>query len=235
MVHGSHPCAAVQKALAMKGLDYRVVEWPPAMHAPMQRLIFGVRTVPALKIDGEKISGSRAIMRRLDQLAPEPALLPADPEQRRAVEEAELWGDEVFQPIARRMIWPSLRAMPDAMSSFSAGSKIPLPAPAIRFSAPLISRAACALNKTNGDIARSELRALGGHLDHIDGLIEQGTIGDPAHPNVADLQIASTVRLMLTLGDAQPLIEGRPCHALATALFSAVAGDMPAGAIAAAP
>ena len=57
----------------MKGLSYDVTEWPPPLHAPMQRMIFGARTVPGLKIDGEKISGSRTIMRRLEQFAPDPA------------------------------------------------------------------------------------------------------------------------------------------------------------------
>jgi glutathione S-transferase len=235
IVHGSHPCAAVEKALTMKGLEYRVIEWPPPMHAPIQRVIFGARTVPGLTIDGEKVIGSRAIMRRLDQLAPEPPLLPADPQRRRAVEEAERWGDEVFQPIARRLVWAAMRGQPDAMVSYSEGSRIPLPPAAIRASAPVISRLGCRLNRTNGEVARTELAALPGHLDHIDELIEQGTIGDPANPNAADLQIASTVRLMLTIGDARALIEGRPCRALATALFPDAPGDMPVGALATAP
>jgi len=87
--------------MSIKGLSYRVTEWPPPLHAPMQFVLFGVRTVPALELDGEKVSGSRAIMRRLEQLAPEPSLFPADPAARARVEEAERWGDEVFQPVAR--------------------------------------------------------------------------------------------------------------------------------------
>lgn len=219
----------------MKGLEYRVVEWPPPLHAPLQRLIFGARTVPGLTIDGEKVVGSRAIMRRLDQLAPEPPLLPADPERRAAVEDAERWGDEVFQPIARQLVWAAMRGHPEAMVSYGEGSRIPLPPAAIRASAPVIARLGCRLNKTNGNLARAELSALPGHLDHIDALIEQGTIGDPAHPNAADLQIASTVRLMLTLADARALIEGRPCHDLARGLFPHAPGEMPAGAVATAP
>jgi glutathione S-transferase len=234
VVHGSHPCAAVEKALSLKGLKYSVVEWPPPMHAPMQRAIFGVRTVPGLKLDGEKIAGSRAIMRRLDQLAPDPPLYPSDPDARSRVEQAERWGDETLQPIARRLIWPAMRRSPHAMVSYSEGSKLPLPPAAIRLSAPLIARLSCALNKADGELARSELRALPGHLDHVDELIADGTIGDPQHPNAADLQIASTIRLLLTLADVRLLIEGRPSHALATALFPAAAGEMPAGAISAA-
>ncbi|CAN5450062.1 hypothetical protein BH20ACT17_BH20ACT17_03100 [soil metagenome] len=50
------------------------------------RLRFAQRTVPALRLDGgEKVQGSRAILRRLDELVPEPPLLPADPAARDAV------------------------------------------------------------------------------------------------------------------------------------------------------
>jgi glutathione S-transferase len=96
VVHGSHPCAAVERALELKGLRFRRIELPPPLHAPIQRVLFGARTVPAMKLDdGEKVSGSRAIMRRLDELAPEPALWPADGEQRARVERAEERGGEV--------------------------------------------------------------------------------------------------------------------------------------------
>ncbi len=105
VVHGSHPCAAVEKALELKRLDYSVFEWPPPAHIVGQRILFGRRTVPALRIDGEKVQGSRPIIRRLDELVPEPPLFPSDPAARARVEEAERWGDEVFQPVARELIW----------------------------------------------------------------------------------------------------------------------------------
>src|ERR1022692_446503 len=117
VVHGSHPCAAVEKALSLKGLDYDVFEWPPPLHAPMQQLLFGARTVPALKIDDEKVSGSRAIMRRLDQLVADPPLFPADAGARARVEEAERWGDKVLQPVGRQFLWAGFSHAPDAMVS----------------------------------------------------------------------------------------------------------------------
>jgi glutathione S-transferase len=102
IVHGSHPCAAVMKAFELKGIEYTTVEWPPPFHAPLQQMLFGSRTVPAMRLqDGEKISGSRAIMRWAERVAPEPALIPADPKLRTRVEEAERWGDQHFQQVAR--------------------------------------------------------------------------------------------------------------------------------------
>ena len=48
-------------------------------------------------------------------------------------------------------------------------------------------------------------------------------------PNAADLQIASSLRLMLTLGDVRALADGRPAADLAFRLFPDQAGDVPAG------
>jgi glutathione S-transferase len=231
VVHGSHPCAAVEKALSMKGLSYSVFEWPPPLHAPMQRLIFGARTVPALRLGDVKVQGSRAIMRRLDELVPEPALFPSDPAHRARVEAAERWGDEVFQPIARELIWFGMVNSPRAMVSYSEHSRLPLPDPGIRLIAPVVARLGERLNRTNHEVARKDLGALPEQLDKIDDWIADGTIGDPEHPNAADLQIASTVRLMLTLADVRPLIEGRPCAQLARELFPAADGEMPVGSL----
>ncbi len=231
VVHGSHPCAAVEKAMSIKGLSYGVTEWPPTLHAPMQFVLFGARTVPALKLDGEKVSGSRAIMRRLDRLNPEPPLYPADAAARARVEEAERWGDEVFQPVARELIWAGFTHSPGAMVSYGEHSRLGLPGPAIRTIAPAVARMGALLNRTDTGVARRDLEALPGQLDKIDGWIADGTIGDAEHPNAADLQLTSTVRLIMTMADARPLFEGRPCADLATALFPDTDGEMPAGSL----
>jgi glutathione S-transferase len=231
VVHGSHPCAAVEKALALKGLDYGVIEWPPPLQAPMQKLIFGKRTVPGLRVGGEKVQGSRAIMRRLDELVPEPRLYPADEAARARVTEAERWGDEVFQPVARELVWAGMVNNPGAMVSYGEHSRLPLPAPIIRLSAPMIARIASRINNTDDDVARADLEALPAQLDKVDGWIADGTIGNTERPNAADLQLLSTVRLMQTIADARPLIETRPCAPLARALFPDADGEMPAGSL----
>jgi glutathione S-transferase len=235
VVHGSHPCAAVEKALELKELRYRVIEWPPTLHPPFQRLLFGARTVPGLRIARrEKVSGSRAIMRRLEQLQPEPALFPADPAKRAAVEEAERWGDETFQPLGRTLIWNAFRRNHGAMVSYAEHSRIPLAVPTVRVAAPLIARIGFTLNGATDEVARRDRRALPGYLDTIDGWIADGTIGDADHPNAADLQILSTVRLLMTLGDLREMIAARPAGRVAMQLFPRADGDMPAGSLTAA-
>jgi glutathione S-transferase len=231
VVHGSHPCATVAKALELKGVPYRTVELPPPMHAAIQRLRFGSRTVPALRFDGEKLTGSRAILRRLEELRPDPPLYPADPEARAKVEEAERWGEEVFQPIARRLLWPAIKRNPGALASYSERSKLSLPAPMVRLSAPLISRVEVRLNAATPEAERADIAAIPGHLDRIDGWLAEGVIGGE-EPNAADLQIGATLRLMMTMADLRALIEPRPSAELALRLFPQADGHLPAGSLA---
>src|SRR3954470_22248918 len=69
-VPASHPCAAVERALQLKGLPYRRVDVPPVAHKGVQRLLFGGGTVPGLVLDGRRILGSRAIVRALETKVP---------------------------------------------------------------------------------------------------------------------------------------------------------------------
>lgn len=231
VVNGSHPCATVEAALQAKKIPYKITELPPPMHMAFMQLRFGERTVPAIRIDGEKISGSRAILRRLDELVPQPPLFPADADARAAVEEAEAWGDEVLQSLVRRVLWPTFRAHPAAMATFSDGSKLPaLPVPVIKAIAPVATRIEMKANAATDATYPEDLRALPDLLDKVDGWIAEGVMGGEP-PNAADLQIASSLRLLMTLGDLRPLIEPRPAGALALRIFPDFPGDVPAGVI----
>jgi len=68
--------------------------------------------------------------------------------------------------------------------------------------------------KATDEVARADLEALPGRLDVIDSWIAQRVLGE-VRPNVADLQIGSTIRLLLSVADVRPLIEGRPAATLA--------------------
>ncbi len=231
VIHGSHPCVSAKRALELKRQPYRIVEYVPALHVPAQWLRFRRLTVPALVLgNGETIVGSRAIVHRLDQLVPDPPLLPAAAEERARVVEAERWGDEIFQDIPRRMVWAGIRQRPDASHSYAEGSQLPIPAPIRAVSTPLISRVAAWRNRATPENARADLAALPGHLDRIDAWIADGTMGGE-QPNAADLQIAPAVRLLGTFADIWPMLQGRASWELAQRLFPAYAGEMPAGAL----
>jgi glutathione S-transferase len=232
VVHGSHPCATIEKALELKGMPYKKVEWPPPTHVVAQRLLFGGRTVPSIRFDdGEKVIGSRAIVARLEERAPEPAFLPDDPQQRDAVLEAERWGDEVLQPLARRVLWVTLKENPKAGPSYTEGGRLEiLPAFMLSSSMPLIARLEMRLNNSSVESRAADLAALPGHLDRIDAWIADGAMGAKPTPNRADLQIGSSLSLLMTIADLRPAIAARPAGQLAGELF-AMAGSLPAGAL----
>jgi len=232
VVHNSHPCVAVAKALELKRIDYSVWEWPPPLHPVGQTLLFGGRTVPAVSFGrGDRVQGSRAIMHRLDELVPEPALYPDDPELRARVEEADRWGDEQLQQIPRDLLWAGLVHSPGALATYGEGSLVPLPPGAIRLIAPGVVRAQRALNRTGDAKARARLAALPVMFDRIDEWIADGTLGDDEHPNAADLQILSSVRLLYTVADVRPMLNDRPCLAAAQALWPPAPGRLPEGAL----
>ena len=230
VVNGSHPCATVERALQLKGIPYKIVEFPPPMHMAAMKLLFGQRTVPGLKLDGEKISGSRAILRRLDTLKPEPPLYPADPGQRASVEQAEAWGDDVLQGLVRRILWPTFKAHPEAMATFGGGKLPAVPVPVLKLIAPVATRIEMKANEASDAAYPADVRSLPDVLGKIDGWIADGVLGGE-QPNAADLQIAPSVRLLMALADLRPLIENRPAGQLALRLFPDFPGDVAAGSI----
>jgi glutathione S-transferase len=227
---GSHPCAAVEAGLALKGIDYDRVDLLPLSQVLIGPLRYGGTRVPGMRLDGERIVGSRAIMRRLDELIAEPALLPAvgDPSYEPLLE-AERWGDEVFQDVPRRIIDVAFLRHPMAMESYGADAKLPLPRPLLRPAIPLTARMMARRNKASDESARADLDALPAQLDRIDGWIADALLGGD-QPNAADLQIGSTIRLLMSIGDVRPLIEGRPAARL-TRYFPPMVGEVEPGTL----
>ncbi len=232
-IPGSHPCAAVERALELKGIAYDRADLIPGLAKLQQYARFRAITVPGILVDGERVLGSRPIMRKLEELAPEPPLLPTDPEARAEVERAEEWGDEVLQPLARRLSWAQLRRVPGAMPSYAEGAKLPIPTRVAALGSRPVAIYAARSNGATDPTIRADLIGLPGHLDRIDGWIERGVLGGTP-PNAADLQIGGSLRLMLTFGDIAPLIDARPCGALTRALFPRYPGAIPAGTLPAA-
>lgn len=86
------------------------------------------------------------------------------------------------------------------------------------------------LNKATDDNVQRDLAELPAALDRVDGFIAEGTIGG-AQPNLADYQVATSVRLLMTLDDVLPLIDGRPAADHARSLVPDYPGHIPAGAL----
>jgi glutathione S-transferase len=226
-VPASHPTLAAELMLRHKGVDFRRIDLVTAAHRGLLRVLgFPSNTVPALRIDGAKVQGSRAIALALDSLIPSPPLFPADPERRAAVMEAEAWGDEVLQPVPRRIVWNALKHDRSELATYLEGARTGIPVGVAARLAPPIAALARRLNNATDENVRRDLDALPGMIDRVDELIEEGTIGG-AERNAADFQIGTSVSLLLTMDDIRPIIEGRPAERLARRLVPHQPGHTP--------
>jgi glutathione S-transferase len=225
----SHPCATVEEAMRRKSISYKRVDLLPMVQVLAGPLLYGGGTVPGMRVDGERLVGSRTIMRRLDELAPEPLLLPVDPEERKRVLDAERWGDEVFQSVPRRILDAGFLRDPGAMESFVGDAKLPLPRGLMRPALPLTAKLMARRNHAEDAVVRADFAALPAQLEQIDGWIAEGLLGGE-QPNAADLQIGSTIRLLQTIGDVRPLLAGHRATELVR-YFPPQVGGIPAGTL----
>jgi glutathione S-transferase len=215
VIPGSHPSMAARLMLERKGIPYKRVDLVPVVSKGVVRAAgFPDKTVPALKVEGRKVQGSREIARALDEIRPDPPLFPSDAADRAKVEEAEAWGDEVLQPIARRLSWWALKRNRAPLATYSEGAKLGVPVSiAVKTAAPVVALSA-RFNGSTDEAVQADLAALPGALDKIDAWIADGTLGgDP--PNAADLQIGTSLRLLMSFEDVRPAIESRPAGEMA--------------------
>jgi glutathione S-transferase len=244
VILGSHACRTAMLMLEHKGIEYKRIELPVNLHpfllrlhgfqgnpAPFRslgrqprsaRLMLAVAdrfgTVPALLADGARVKTNREIARFLDRLRPDPPLFPADPERRSAVEEAERWGDEVFQMAARRTGLAGARHHPDGARGADDGRLGPL-----LWRNRMVRRMGMRMLAVTvfaaGKDAESELLSeLPGMLDRIDGWVESGVLnGEQLY--AADFMIAPSLALLCYRPDLRPEIERRPLVALVDRLL----------------
>jgi glutathione S-transferase len=226
-IPGSHPGVAVQLMLRRKGIEFKRTDLFPAISRGIVRMLgFPGQTVPALKIDRERVQGSRKIARELERLRPEPALFPGDPDKRAAVEEAERFGEEELQHPIRQIIWWAFQRNKSPLRSYSEGAKLGVPIGlAISTAAPILALEK-RIHKATDETVRANLAAFGGLLDQVDAYIAAGTL-DGEELNVADFQIGPSIRLAMTMQDLQPLIEARPAGRLAKRVQPQIAGEFP--------
>jgi glutathione S-transferase len=220
----SHPSVAARKMLDLKHAPYDVVEVRPLNQRLHLRLAgFRSGTVPALKLDGQRIHGTRAISRALDERWPDPPLFPSDPALRARVQEAERWGDQEFQPIPRRLFRYGVATNAALRGAIVRAQRMPAPDLVATVMRPLVSYYARTI-EADGRCAtdagiRADLAALPAMLARIDRLLADGTLSiDP--PNAATLQVLATVRLLDAFEDLQELVRAHACAEPARELFA---------------
>jgi glutathione S-transferase len=224
----SHPTVAAELMLNRKGIDFRRIDLVPVTSKPILRALgFPGVTVPALRLEGQRLQGSRTISRALDAMRPDPPLFPKDPDAREAVVRAEAWGDEVLQPLARRLAWGALKRDRSTIDSFLGEARIPLTPTwlGVALAGPVVFGAA-RFNRANDATLRADLERLPVLLDRVDELIAEGVIGG-SEPNAADYQIATSVRLLMCHDDIRPAIDARPAGRLAHDVVPRFAARLP--------
>lgn len=211
----SHPSRAAGLMLKKKGIEAEIVNIPPGSQQLLMRA-FGFRhgTVPGLKLDGRRVQGSLQISRALDEAQPEPPLFPSDPPRRAAVEDAERWGNDVYQPVPRRIFRWAVSTDANLRREIAKLSGLPAPGLGGQLLWP-VAQVYVRFEGGGEEAARADVAALPDHLNRIDELIAAGTLNGE-ELNAADYQIGTTTRVLLNFPQLRPLLEGRPAtgHAM---------------------
>jgi glutathione S-transferase len=236
VIPGSHACRTAMLMLAHKQLPYRLVQLPTGMHPFLVRalgfpghkepirnvegstgrslaLLDRMGTVPALRYGTERVQTNHRIARFLDSVEPQPPLFPPDAQRRQAVEQAESWGDEVFQMAARRLGLTGSRNGLDSFRDRGNSGRL----------GPLLSRSellrvltsrgvTSAAFKANAQVEDQLLRELPPLLDRIDAWIAEGVLDGP-QLYAADFVIAPSLALIAYRLDLRESIQARPCGA----------------------
>jgi glutathione S-transferase len=213
-IRGSAPSFSPELMLRHKGIPYRRVNLIPDRHR--KKLVakgFPGSTVPALLVDGRRVQTNRAIARALDELVPEPRLLPADPVARAGVEAAELFGDEVFQQAVRRIVLWSLVDDPDSVTPDPAIGSLPIPRNA--WLRRRLTRASFQVFGITDAVVRDDFKALPAMVDRLESYIAEGILDGP-DLNAADFEIAPLVAALLGVDAVAADIAERPAAKLAS-------------------
>jgi glutathione S-transferase len=227
VIPASHPSIAAALMLDHKGIVYKRTDLLPVISkGALRALGFPRKTVPAIKIDGQRVQGSREIARELERLRPEPPLFPADAEKRVAVEEAERFGDEELQHPVRQLLWWSIKKDKSPLRSYSEGAKLGVPIDLAMMTAGPIVALSARFNEASDENVRRDLAALPKLLDRVDAWIEAGVLNGE-QLNVADFQIAPSLGLAMTMDDLRPAIESRPAGELAKRVVPNYPGKTP--------
>jgi glutathione S-transferase len=216
-IPGSHAVRTGELMLEHKGIDFRRVNFPPGPHRVLVRVMgFKGDRVPAVKFeDGRRAQGTRELPRVLDELVPEPRLVPDDP---RALE-AERWADDVLQQWARRMVASAGAHDPDALAGRGAEGKLGVLLMGHDVPRRVVARAVLMVFRANKEQLRQDRERTGEILDQVDAWIADGVLnGDELRS--PDLAVASSLALVEYIVALQPELRRRPLNELVERVFS---------------
>jgi glutathione S-transferase len=210
-IPGSHAVRTGQLMLEYKQLPFRRIDIPPGVHRAYVRLRgFSGDRVPAVQFpDGRRAQNTRPLARALDEVRPEPRLVPDDPR----VEEAERWGDDVLQQWARRMVVEAGVRDPDALHARGGAGRLGPLLTKHEASRRLVVRAVWKAFGMSSEQLAQDRRRTPELLDRVDAWIADGVLGGD-QLNCADFQIATSLALVDYRYDVRAELRGRPAAEL---------------------
>jgi len=216
-IPGSHAVKAGELMLQRKGIDYRRVNLPPGLHRLLVRALgFKGDRVPAVRFeDGRRAQGTRELPRVLDELVPEPRLVPDDP---RALE-AEAWADDVLQQWARRIVAAAGVRDPDALAGRGADGRLGPLLTHHDIARRTIARGVLRAFGVTREQIKADRERVGEILDRVDAWIAEGVLNGPELRS-PDLAVASNLALAEYVLDLRPDFQGRPLMGLLDRVFS---------------
>jgi glutathione S-transferase len=188
IVFGSRLSPFVEKvvrALAMKGIGFRLVE--PRGPGDFGKWNPQTRKMPALELDGERMYDSTFIVRRLDAIVPEPALVALDPRVAAAQRQLEDWADESLYWYGMALRWCTRNKAATARQILGA-----LSAPLRAIASVILPRQirASTMAQGLGRLPHDVLvRELGGHLDDLMAILDRRPFFFGDRASVADLAV----------------------------------------------
>jgi glutathione S-transferase len=225
----SHYNEKARWALDHKRIPHRRVAPLPLFGTlPAAWLMTRRLTFPVLRLDGETIGDSTAIIAALEERFPEPPLYPADPAERARALELEEFFDEQLGPYVRRLAWFHLAPYPKAFFTAVFPDSSPLVRAAVRPGAFATTRIAKARYRTNAATAVEARRKIVEAMERIEA--EAGAsgymVGDAF--SVADLTAAALATPLIGPPERQylpPQDQPEPLRAFSVELKARPAGQ----------
>ena len=222
----SHPCMTARAGLRHKGIEFEEVMLLPGNQDGVLEGIYGEgnTTVPGIVAGEKPVHTSVGIFRFIEAEVPENPLYPEAIATE--VQEAEIWGDGYLQDVARRLPFGALHFRPGSMGTFAGAGE--LDAAGTDFAAKNLRGIWRYLKLKPSDLME-DLARMDETIERIETFAEEGIL-DGEEPTAADFQIASSARVLLTVGDLLPTLEGTAAERIARRYFPDYEGEIPAGA-----
>jgi len=223
----SHYSEKVRWALDHKGVEHERRSPPPGPHMAfaLAKSRGKSKTFPLLDLDGRTYSDSTDIVAALEERWPEPALYPADPQQRARALELEDFFDEEVGPYTRLYAWHQVTRDRDVAGRLLAND---LPDP-LKPAAPYLAPIAGAFLQVrygvkSEDFAREARAKIDAGFDRIEAELgeREYLVGDSF--SVADLTAAALFYPSVLPAEGPPLPDPPPAYAA----FRAEIEDRPA-------